>query len=81
MTVLDASAALALIHNEPGGDVVAEEIAGTVHGAANLAEVVGKLVDVDIDVARLRELLSVSRAWCGIRLPAVMDRYRVLRDR
>ena len=60
MTVLDASAALALIHNEPGGDFVAEEIAGSVLGAANLAEVVGKLVDADIDVARLRELLSAA---------------------
>ena len=60
MTVLDASAVLALIHNEPGGDLVANEIAGTVLGAANLAEVVGKLVDADIDVARLRQLLSAA---------------------
>jgi len=60
MTVLDASAVLALIHNEPGGDVVAAEIAGTVLGAANLAEVVGKLVDAGIDVARLRELLGAA---------------------
>jgi ribonuclease VapC len=60
MTVLDASAVLALIHNEPGGDLVAAEIAGTVLGAANLAEVVGKLVDADIDVARLRQLLSAA---------------------
>ena len=60
MTVLDASAVLALIHNEPGGDLVADEIAGTVLGAANLAEVVGKLVDADIDVARLRQLLSAA---------------------
>src|SRR6478735_3328359 len=60
MTVLDASAVLALIHNEPGADLVADEIAGTVLGAANLAEVVGKLVDVDIDVARLRQLLGAA---------------------
>jgi ribonuclease VapC len=33
----------------------------TVHrGAANLAEVVGKLVDAKVDVARLRELLSAA---------------------
>lgn len=38
MTVLDASAVVTLIHNKPGGDVVAEEIAGTVLGAADLAE-------------------------------------------
>ena len=60
MTVLDASAVLALIHNEPGGDLVADEIAGTVLGAANLAGVVGKLVDADIDVARLRQLLGAA---------------------
>ena len=60
MTVLDASAVLALIHHEPGGDLVADEIAGTVLGAANLAEVVGKLVDADIDVARLRQLLGAA---------------------
>lgn len=60
MTVLDASAVLALIHDEPGSDIVAAEIAGAVIGAANLAEVVGKLVDAEVDVARLRELLSAA---------------------
>lgn len=60
MTVLDASAVLALIHDEPGSDIVAAEIAGAVLGAANLAEVVGKLVDANVDVARLRELLSAA---------------------
>ncbi len=28
MTVLDASAVLALVHNEPGSDLVADELAG-----------------------------------------------------
>jgi len=60
MTVLDASAVLALIHNEPGSDIVAAEIVGAVLGAANLAEVVGKLVDAEVDVARVRELLSAA---------------------
>ena len=60
MTVLDASAVLALIHDEPGSDIVAAKIAGAVLGAANLAEVVGKLVDAEVDVARLRELLSAA---------------------
>jgi len=60
MTVLDASAVLALIHNEPGSDIVAAEIVGAVLGAANLAEVVGKLVDAEIDAARVRELLSAA---------------------
>lgn len=60
MTVLDASAVLALIHDEPGSDHVAARITGAVLGAANLAEVVGKLVDADLDVARLRELLGAA---------------------
>lgn len=60
MTVLDASAVLALIHNEPGSDIVAAEIVGAILGAANLAEVVGKLVDAEVDAARVRELLSAA---------------------
>jgi PIN domain nuclease of toxin-antitoxin system len=58
MTVLDASAVLALIHDEPGSEVVATHLPGAVLGAANLAEVIGKLVDAEIDVARVRELLG-----------------------
>ena len=57
MTVLDASAVLALLHNEPGADVVAETLATGVLGTVNLAEVAGKLVDTGVDVRRLRPLL------------------------
>lgn len=64
MTVLDASAVLALIHDEPGSDVVAEHLGGAVLSAANLAEVVGKLVDAELDVARLRGLLGAA----GVRI-------------
>jgi PIN domain nuclease of toxin-antitoxin system len=39
---------------------VASHISGAVLGTAHLAEVVGKLVDADIDVARLRELLAAA---------------------
>jgi len=60
MTVLDASAVLALIHDEPGGDIVAPELVDGILGAANLAEVVGKLTDAEVDVSRLRELLSAT---------------------
>lgn len=52
MTVLDASAILALVHEEPGADLVAARLEGALLGAANLAEVIGKLVDADIDVRR-----------------------------
>ena len=60
MTVLDASAVLALVHDEPGADVVIDELGSGVLGAANLAEVIGKLVDANTDVARVRELLTAA---------------------
>lgn len=60
MTVLDASAILALVHDEPGADHVAEALPGSCLGAANLAEVIGKLVDANIDVSRVRELLTAA---------------------
>ena len=60
MTVLDASAVLALVHDEPGADIVAAGITSATLGTANLAEVIGKLVDADIDVRRVRELLAAA---------------------
>ena len=60
MTVLDASAILALMHDEPGADLVAAQLDSGVLCAANLAEVFGKLIDADIDVGRVRELLAAS---------------------
>ena len=60
MTVLDASAVLALLHGEPGADTVAEELATASLGAVNLAEVIGKLIDVDVDVSHVRGLLSAA---------------------
>jgi ribonuclease VapC len=60
MTVLDASALLALIHSEPGHELVARELDGAILGAVNLAEVVGKLADADINARHLRLLLSAS---------------------
>jgi ribonuclease VapC len=58
MTVLDASAVLALIHDEPGADLVAAELTSATLGTANLAEVIGKLVDVNADSSRVLELLT-----------------------
>lgn len=60
MTVLDASAVLALVHDEPGAAVVAEALASARLGAANLAEVIGKLVDAEVDVGRVRGLLTAA---------------------
>src|SRR5204863_8283095 len=53
MTVLDASAILALINNEPGADEVAEALPESVLSTVNLAEVIGKLVDAEIDASRV----------------------------
>ncbi|MCV2489658.1 type II toxin-antitoxin system VapC family toxin [Geodermatophilus sp. YIM 151500] len=60
MIVLDASAVLALVHDEPGAEVVAEALGSASLGAANLAEVIGKLVDAGVDASRVRELLTAA---------------------
>lgn len=68
MSVLDASAILALIHEEPGADVVAEALEGAWLCTVNLAEVVGKLVDVGIDASRVRGLLTAA----GVRMQPLL---------
>jgi len=69
MTVLDASAILALVQDEPGADLVAASLDSAILGAANLAEVIGKLVDAEIEVARVRELLAAA----GVTLAPVLE--------
>jgi ribonuclease VapC len=60
VSVLDASAVLALIHNEPGADRVALALADGVLGTVNLAEVIGKLVDANGDASDVRALLNAA---------------------
>ena len=58
--MLDASAVLALVHDEPGADEVAAALPDAALGAANLAEVIGKLADAGIEPGRVRELLVTA---------------------
>lgn len=60
MTVLDASAVLALANDEPGADLVADRLDGAMLCTVNLAEVVAKLVDVGADSSRFIGLLHTA---------------------
>ena len=58
--VLDASALLALLNQEPGSEYVAAGIAnGAAMSTVNLSEVVAKLSDIGIPEEVIREAISV----------------------
>lgn len=60
MTVLDASAVLALLQDERGADMVETRLDGALLSAVNLGEVVGKLVDANVEPRGLRSLLTAA---------------------
>lgn len=57
-TVLDATALLALLQEEPGAETVTEAIPQSSISAINLAEVVGKLVDAGMPEEAVRTALA-----------------------
>ena len=58
--ILDASALLALIHDETGADMVANAMAESTISTANLAGVIGKLVDAQINASGVRQLVVAA---------------------
>ena len=56
--VLDASAILAFIHREPGGDAVAQHLPAAVVSAVNVAEVCARLSDRGVPMNEAREAVS-----------------------
>ena len=56
--VLDATALLALLHDEPGAEVVAEALPHSSISTVNLAEVIGKLVDSGLPEEDIRTALA-----------------------
>lgn len=57
--ILDASALLALLNREPGGERVAEALlTGALMSAVNLSEVVAKLADIGMSEGEVREAIE-----------------------
>ena len=57
MSVVDASAILALLHGETGAEVVAGVLAGAALSAVNLSEAAAKLQERGVPAAAAREVL------------------------
>ena len=56
--VMDASALLAFLNDEPGGDVAGDRISVAVISALNLVEVVGKLAEAGMPEPAIRDALG-----------------------
>jgi PIN domain nuclease of toxin-antitoxin system len=60
-TVLDASALLCLLRDEPGADKVANVLASSVMSAVNLSEVIAKLADVGMEPGTIDAVIGPLR--------------------
>ena len=58
--VLDASAVLALLNDEPGADEVLAVLGGAGVSSANVAEVAGKLADHGLSDASIHQALDIG---------------------
>jgi ribonuclease VapC len=56
--VLDASALLAMLHDEPGGQGVADELETAAISSVNLSEVIQQSIRRNVEVATLKEDLE-----------------------
>lgn len=56
--VLDSSAVLALLLNEPGSQAVAERLVGSLLSAVNLSETVTKLADAGVTLEDARRVVA-----------------------
>ncbi|MFK5986272.1 MAG: type II toxin-antitoxin system VapC family toxin [Pseudomonadota bacterium] len=65
--VIDASALLAWLHNEPGSDVVEEQLDQSIISAINWSEVVQKALSKDIEVDGMKEDIEAL----GVKIEAV----------
>jgi len=59
--VMDASAVLALVRDEPGADKVTPHIGRAAISAVNLQEVIKELLLSDLDASTIREILDELR--------------------
>ena len=55
--VLDASAMLAFVRGEPGGDIVASYLGSSLASAVNIAEVGARLIDLGLTKAEVRQYI------------------------
>jgi hypothetical protein len=81
-TVLDATAVLALLNDEPGARTVASLLSQAVINTVNLAEVVGKLAEAGMPKGLLKPCVANWESWL-FRLtrisPSVLDFCDLLR--